>query len=284
MNPIRPRARAGFSLAELLIALLLTAIVGGAVTGVFVTQTRFFAQQEKEGQARAVSRSALNILLSELRMIEHDNGVMAASPSVLQLRVPYAMGIVCAPVSSPPSVVAWIFPADSFAYANAEFEGYAFREHSGVYRYHTPGYDPSPGGTTECTAARVETGAPGMAITLQTLPAITPSAGAPIFLYQEITYSFAPSALVPGRRALWRQVANNQPEELVAPFDTTARFRYFWGTERGPAQDSPPNPASLSLIHGVELVLDGLSERPDPDGTHRNVPLRTAVYFKNRRP
>ncbi|HSJ12829.1 MAG TPA: prepilin-type N-terminal cleavage/methylation domain-containing protein [Longimicrobiales bacterium] len=282
----RCRVRPGFSLTELLIALLLTAIVGASVTGVFVTQTRFFAQQEKEGQARGVSRSAISVLMSELRMIEHDRGVMAASPSTLQLRSPYAMGVVCAPVTSPPSVVIWVFPADSFAYAAAEFRGYAYRDPTtGAYRYHNEtGQDPAPGGATTCTGMRVETTAPGQAITFQTHPSILPAAGTPVLLYQEITYTFAPSSLVPGRRALWRQVGSSQPEEMVAPFDSTARFRYFWGTERGPAQDDPPDPANLSLIHGVELVLDGLSERPDPDGTHRNVPLRTAVYFKNRRP
>jgi hypothetical protein len=289
MNELRMRARAGFSLAELLVALLLTSVVGAAVTGVFVTQSRFFAQQEKEGMARGVSRSAMNVLMSELRMIDRDSGVVMATPDTLRVRVPYAMGVVCAAISSPPSVVAWMFPADSFAYAegSANFAGYAYRRETGYFRLYTPGSGntPTPGGAATCALARIQIlSAPGSAMTVPTLPSINPAPGSAIFFYQIVTYRFGPSTLVPGRRALWRRAGSGTDEELVAPFDSTARFRFFWGTESGASQASPPSPSNLSLLNGVELVLDGVSERPDPDGTFRNVPLRTAVYFKNRRP
>ena len=283
MTERRVRNRAGFSLPELLVALLLTSVVGAAVTGVFVTQSGFFDQQQKEGMARSVSRGAMNLLLSELRMIDHETGVVVASPDSLQVRVPFAMGVVCAAVTSPPSVVAWIFPADSFAYADADFEGYGYRQPDGTYAFFDPGYAPASGGTSTCSTALVETGtAPGTAITLQALPSTAPVTGAPIFFYQVVTYYFQANSLVPNGRALWRRAGSNAPELLIAPFDSTARFRFFWGTESGVSQAAAP--ADLADLHGVELVLDGVSERPNPDGTYRNVPLRTAVYFKNRLP
>ena len=42
-------------------------------------------------------------------------------------------------------------------------------------------------------------------------------AGAPVFIYQTITYSFANSVLVPGRTALWRTVAGGAAEEVAVP-------------------------------------------------------------------
>jgi prepilin-type N-terminal cleavage/methylation domain-containing protein len=272
------RLRPGFSLAELLIALLLTAIVGAAVTGLFVSQNRFFEQQEKEGFARGVSRSAMNIVMSELRMVDHDSGLVAASDSVIQLRVPYALGLVCDTVGA---MVVSLFPADSFVTANAVYGGYAYRQANDVYAYRDgAGTPPTPSGLgSQCTNN-------GVAL-LQPSPYIlTPSAparvGTSVMLYQYVTYRFAASTLVPGRRGLYRQVTNGPTDELVAPFDTTARFRYFWGTESGASQASAP--ADLSRVNGIELVLDGLSERPDGDGSFRRVPMRTAVFFKNRRP
>jgi prepilin-type N-terminal cleavage/methylation domain-containing protein len=274
------RARAGFSLVELLIALLLTSLVGAAVTGVFVTQSQLFDNQAKESRARGVSRSAINIMMSELRMVEHDKGVQLARPDSLRVRVPFAMGVVCGIDGA--AVAAWIFPADSFAYADASFKGYAYRQADGVYRYQASGSAPTAGGTAVCDAVNVQTAGPGSAMTIATLPAILPEAGAPIFFYQVVTYFFAPDAELPGARVLMRQVGTSDPEELVRPFDSTARFRYFWNSETGVSQATAP--ANLALLHGVELVLDGVNERPNSDGTYRTVPLRTAVYFKNRRP
>src|SRR5690606_29287486 len=87
--------RAGFTLAEVLIALTLTAIIGAAVTGVFVSQSRFFDHQEKVGAAREVSRGALNIMMSEMRMLHQDSAIVSATDRRITLRVPYAFGFVC---------------------------------------------------------------------------------------------------------------------------------------------------------------------------------------------
>src|SRR5690606_302253 len=108
-----------------------------------------------------------------------------------------------------------------------------------------------------------------------------PAVGSPVFLYQEITYQFKPSVMVPGSRlALWRRVEETGfEEELVAPFAPTARFR-FYVNDAATAQSAVP--ADLSTVTGIEIVLDAISERPNPDGSHQEVPLTTSVFFKNR--
>jgi len=51
-------ARRGFTLAELLVTLLIMGIVGTAVTKLFVSQSRFNDQQAQLRRARFVSRTA----------------------------------------------------------------------------------------------------------------------------------------------------------------------------------------------------------------------------------
>jgi prepilin-type N-terminal cleavage/methylation domain-containing protein len=91
----RPRlagGRAGFTLIEMLVALTLTAIIGAAITALFVGQERAFDTQTKLQSAREVSRGARNLITSELRMLERDSGVVSAAADELVLRVPAPVG------------------------------------------------------------------------------------------------------------------------------------------------------------------------------------------------
>src|SRR5688572_13317886 len=121
------KSRAGFTLAEVLVALVLTAVIGAAVTGAFVSQAKFFDQQEKVSFARGVSRGALNMMMSELRMIERTGGVPTATVptnSSLTVRVPYAMGIVC---DNSSTLTLLRLPADPSMLAQPGYSGYAWR-------------------------------------------------------------------------------------------------------------------------------------------------------------
>lgn len=283
----RLRARAGFSLAEMLIALTLTAVIGGAVTTLFVSQNRFFESQEKAGTAREVSRGAITNLMSELRMIEQDSGVVAASDSVITLRVPIAMGIICA--ASAANIVALVMPFSTDIYNSniTAYRGYMFRPLSSDtenrYTYVGSGTIPHLDvGASSCTSNGISTTAvPGSRVARLSPGHTDAQTRWPVMLYTQVTYRFANSTSVPGRLALYRQQYNGTNEELVAPFASTASFRFFWGTAKGASQASPPS--DLSDLIGIDLVLDGLSERPNPDGTFMTVANRTSVFFKNRR-
>ncbi|HEX2167158.1 MAG TPA: prepilin-type N-terminal cleavage/methylation domain-containing protein, partial [Longimicrobiales bacterium] len=274
--------RAGFTLVEVLIALVLSAVLGAAFMGAFVSQSRFFDHQEKVSAARDVSRGALNIMMSEMRMVELSGGVVPTPTNeMLELRVPYVFGMVCSSASGELTIT--VLPADLTGIGGMSFSGFAYRTAAGGYTYiETPVTATSVGaaGALVCSGAGIVPGAGvvpnGDVITIP-LPATVPAVGTPIFLYRKIKYEFAPSGVVAGT-ALWRHVAGvAQPEELVAPFDTTAKFRFFVN-DAATAQDAVP--ATLTSITGIEIVLDALSERPNADGTHQSVPLTTAVHFR----
>jgi hypothetical protein len=113
-----------------------------------------------------------------------------------------------------------------------------------------------------------------------TLPTVT-AIGTTVFLIQRLTYQFKPSVALPGRMALWRTtVVTGQTDELVAPFDTSARFRFFVvGSDT--AQAAVPSP--LSNVRGLELGLTSQSDRaPEGAAAPRQAQVVTAVFFNNQ--
>ena len=90
-------SRRGFTLVELLISLVVTAIIGAALVRMVVSQARFMDQQEAWRQARSVSRGGINRLFSDLRSVEAAGGMVAAAAGGqdFTVRVPYAFGVLC---------------------------------------------------------------------------------------------------------------------------------------------------------------------------------------------
>jgi type II secretory pathway pseudopilin PulG len=279
-------ARPGVSLVEVVVALTLASVLGATATGAFVTQSRFFDAQEKVGLARGVSRGAMNMIVTELRMLEQENGLVSATPTRITVRAPYALGVVC---GNTMQLTISRLPADPSVLSGAEtgHSGYAYRDPAtGRYTYVEGGAPPSKNGAAICASAGIAIytdgggSLDGEAMQLGSVPSPAPVIGTPVLLYQRITYEFRSSVTVPGRIALWRLIEKTGvDEEIVAPFDTTAGFRFY--INDGPAPQATV-PGVLQTITGIELQLDGLSERPEHDGSHRSVPLSTSVFFKNR--
>ncbi len=271
------RTRHGFTLVELMIVMVISALVGTAIVKLFVSQAQFFDRQAQARESRTVSRSALNVLLSDLRMVETSNGVVNAAEKTLQVRVPYAFGIVCA--SSLVSTTISRLPLDESLYPEEIFDGYAWLAGDGIYTYIPANALPALGAAATCAGESVTTLAGGAVLTL-TPGTAGAMVGSPVFMYQTVTYEFGDSKAVPGRLALWRTVDGGDSEELIAPFGEKARFRFFVNNSPD-AQDAPPGVGDE--LRGVELVLPGASERRAVGTTaYAANELTTAVFFKNR--
>jgi hypothetical protein len=103
---------------------------------------------------------------------------------------------------------------------------------------------------------------------------------APVFLFQKVSYSFRTSGIYPNALGLWRNVEGGQNEELAAPFDTSARFR-FYTTGDDTSRTTPP---PVSNIRGLELVLVARAPKAASTNTSSNtVKMVTSVFFKNVR-
>jgi prepilin-type N-terminal cleavage/methylation domain-containing protein len=264
-------SRRGVTLVELLITLLVFGILGTALARLMISNSRYVSRQETLLEARQTARAAMNVMLPELRMVS-DGGLVAAAPDSVTTRVPYAFGVLCR------NDYAVLAPPDSTVYATATPAGIAFQVPSGLYQF-----DPSvtvvgtTTSTSDCDADSIRAIPGGQRIQLS-VSNLAP-AGRIFYLYQTVTYKFAASAALPGRRALWRRAAGAAAEELLAPFDTAARFRFLVGSRLTP-QTAVPSP--ISNIRGLELRLVGASLRPAQGAAEpTRFPLQPRVRFGN---
>ena len=281
------RTRRGFTLIELIVGIVLFAIVGALFTKLLTVQGKFFDRQGMGNAARNVSRASLNRVVSDFRMIEATGGVLAATPTSLTIRIPYAIGVVCKNSIAPAvGTTLSLLPVDSTSYANAGFYGYAWRNfQTGVYSYVEGGASEMNGVPAECTAVNITTVTNGKTVLIQPIVPANAGLGTPIFLYSRIRYEFKASTAVPGKLGLYRTtIAPNgaeSSEELVAPFANTAGWKFY--TVNGGAVAQANVPANLADLRGLELHLDGISEYAAPGQIDaEQAPFTTAVFFKNR--
>ena len=264
--------RRGFSLIEILIAVVLLGIIGAGVTRLLQSQMRFFGRATNGRDARAVTRNALNLMRNEMRMIE-PTGITAATTTSITVRVPYAMGVYCSA-----STVTFI-PVDSLVWATATNAGYAYRDTApnAPYVWVTASSAPAAGLTASCTAVGI-TPVTGGAVRILA-PALAVAAGAPVLLYQTVRYSLAASVLVSGRTALWRTVTGGAAEEIAVPFGAGSVFRFYVS---GGVASQAAVPGTLTTISGLELVLVAESERDSP-GTLEpaSADSRVSIFFRN---
>jgi prepilin-type N-terminal cleavage/methylation domain-containing protein len=288
--------RSGMTLPELVIGLMILGIVSGALVRLLMVQGRFAESQEAYRNSRGVSRDAYNVMMTDLRMVQDTLAIQAASRDSVKVRVPYVYGIVCGNLAG--ITTASMVPVDSALYAMAKYGGVAW-DSAGVFQFKpTTGIAPTYSDPTICldssaTGAKVDSivftdSASGRTRGGRTmsLNPILPNAkpGDPVFIWQEITYVFAPSVAYPGMRGLYRSVTNGATpirDEIIAPFDTSARFK-FYVLNNDTSQAAAP--ANLNQIKGLDLVLNARSPRiPADSKTPKLTKVRTAVYFKDRR-
>src|SRR3989441_12556664 len=81
--------------------------------------------------------------------------------------------------------------------------------------------------------------------------------------------------------ALWRTIVQTgQSDELVAPFDTTAKFRFFVA---GSDTAQSTVPTALAALRGLELDLNAQSERaPEGMAAPKQAQVVTAGVFYNQ--
>ena len=273
--------RRGLTLTELLVTMVIAVIIGGAFTRLMIHQSRFFDAQNTKRQARSVSRGAVNVMMSELRMVTVPGGLLAAGHDSVVVRVPYAFGVLCASVVGSSTIS--LAPLDSVAYAEGGVVGYAWRDSTGNYTYQNTGFTLGTGVAATCTAAGITTLPGGAVVTVAPVVPAAAVAGTPVFLYRRIEYEFDSSAALPGRHALWRRNQGaGTSEELVAPFQGGASFRFFVD---GSATAQAAVPSPLSTVRGLELRLKGESDRAGvTTGSPSTAELRTSVFFMNRLP
>jgi hypothetical protein len=173
----------------------------------------------------------------------------------------------------------------------AKYAGYAWRNRVTKQYAYVPAADtvgnapvtPSSAPTTCTTTAKIKTDtvsgrAWGPVDVKPQSPQAGVQPGAPVFFFQNILYFFGASNAYPGRIALFRRIEGRAPDELVAPFDAGARFKFF---VRNVDTSTVTPPAVLDSLVGVSLVLTGSSPSTMAGRSAERSRMETAVLFRN---
>jgi Tfp pilus assembly protein PilX len=279
--------RRGVTLIEVLMAATLMGLIGIVLSRLLINDSRFVAKGNAMTDARQAARAALNTMVNELRMVG-DSGVLAATDTTIQVRMPYAFGVSCE--KSGTALIASIMPPDSIMYNQTLPWGIMWRDS-------VTGYYTTTNKSTGITVAKTVAAADILKCTQDSIRVvpngfavkITPAAGGTLppingnifFLYNTVTYGFLTSTMMPGRKGLWRLQSGGTNTELVAPFDASSGFEFDTGAALATVKSSKLS--SVYAIRGLYLKLIGASEHT-PIGTSapEKFDFRTHVLFLNR--
>src|SRR5215467_3039306 len=103
----------GFTLAEIVVALVIAGVIGASFTKLLMQQNRYFTFETNRRASRSIARGAMNVLLSDLRMVQDSGGVdsVSADGKTMRVLVPYQFGLVCGTLGSKTTVI--MVPTDS---------------------------------------------------------------------------------------------------------------------------------------------------------------------------
>ena len=226
--------RAGFTLVELLVAVVLTGILSTILFQMIRGQTAFTQMQSAREEVDQNTRGALELISSELRAVPAA-GIVTAGTDRITFRLPRVWGILCAPATGSSAVA--IFPPNLIP---AEFKanlvgnnswGVALEQNPSVLPNDYAAFLVSGVYTDEATCASnlgdQFTGADprpkaqGFNFSASIAPPTAISGRA--FIYETVTYDAAASAetAIPGvwlRRSHGYKTPQQQP--LAGPLDT----------------------------------------------------------------
>jgi len=269
------RRRGGFTLVEVLVALVVGGIVAGALVSILLGQTRFYERNESTVHAQQNLRAAVDLMSAELRLASPADLIEAELDSV-SVRFAFARAVVCA--VDPVALTTTLFVFDNVTNANlpAGFRGTAYSgPYSGTFAYadNATGTVVSSGAGPRgvCVAAGTPgTGADADYIQLSTFPfQAAAEVGGVVQQYRRLTYRFANSVFGSGV-AIWRG-----SQELVGPFDTDSEFNY-WLKDGTKIKGKVPDP-QLSKVNAIRIVATAVDESDHFDverSLEFDIPLR----------
>lgn len=271
--------RAGFTLVETIVALVLSSIVLVLVSTTFLVQSRFYSSQTLAAGVQDNARFATEQVASELRSLM-DSGVVVAGRRTLTVRSPIALAVVCdrQGLNIHVHIDGGVASLDTM-----EVGGVAWLNQStGAWRYRNATWSTinSPAGGNTSAARCAANGADTARASADfrrlrqffTLFFSVPAPGEVLLLFRETTFQIQPSQLEPGRLGLFRRRYGGTFVELASGMDTTASFRYRTG---GSTYADTVFGASLGTIDGVRIVA--AAKKPAPSGGLRDVEFGWAV-------
>lgn len=281
--------RAGFTLVELLVAIVIGGLVTGSIFQLLGGQGRFVERQSAREEVQQNTRASLDLIGSELRTLPAGDALVRADADSITFRTPRVWGAVCAVTGATTLDVA----VPAIAAAN-----YGLTAGTGVVVNVGTSAAPlwtAPVGVTvlgpaasTCNGSALPAGVERRSLTLSAQPssgATTPAVGHNLYLYDQVTYRTGTSTSVPG---LWVQrrlgdgmSAVNQP--LAGPVEagTGLRFAYFTDASSAPLSTPIASAATRQAVSRVQVIVRSISRHEVADGPESKADT-VVISLRNR--
>lgn len=261
----------GFTLIELVVALVISSFLAGVIFQLLRGQERFFGIQSAREEVQQNGRAALELISAELRGANAE-GIVSAEEASIQFRVPRAWGLVCNIVGTNNDSRAVVFPGSALTAFKEGSENVAIRDSlpAAAPRWRFAAVTDA---TSTSGAAAVTACAPlipdagqvqvrSLALASGAGATIPLQVGEPAYLFDVVRYD-AGSSNVDGQ---WlRRTDAGTPQPLAGPLAVDGnvpvfRLRYFAadGTLLGTPVADP------SQIAQVEIKVKTMSRSDDP--------------------
>ncbi|MFW6193738.1 MAG: PilW family protein [Gemmatimonadota bacterium] len=277
------RGVSGFTLVEMLIALVITGIMAAGVISLLMGQNRFYGSTDDAVNAEQNLRATSDLLASELRGIHAGSGsasdLVTAQSDELTFRLDTHRGVVCETTAD--DVYVYLFSEPSAPNVKSSGRGHAVREAFAGSAWTYDGWDPTSGTMSRATgpshgiAETCEDGSGPEAtssnysrfVVFEDWSAAEPEVGSILRIYGEVTYEFGDSGFGSGTAIL------RNDQELAAPFEDDAGFRYVM--DGGDVESSTTNFESVERIRiGATAVGEGANRYDVTRDMEFDIPLK----------
>lgn len=277
-RPSDTGAPRGFTLVEMLVALVVTGILAGGVISLLLRQNEFYGQTDDLVFAEQSLRATADLVASELRGAAPED-IVEAEADRLTFQYDLLRAVVCEVNSTTNDV--YYYVVDEADNANVgSMTGFAYRNpySSTGYTYNTSHtFDESVASSTTDAIATTCAADGGPSVTssnvnrfrMVTWDAGTPpSDGAYLRYFGQLTYEFRASGFDPNAMALYRE---NQ--ELASPFQSDAGFTYVMAG--GAEVTSTTSYADIRSIRiSATAIGDGANRHEVERSLDFDIPLR----------
>lgn len=251
-------ARAGFTLIETIISLVLSSVLIILVSTTFLVQNQYYASQTLRAAAHDNARVATERMATEVASVMED-GFVVAGRRTLTVRSPMLLAAVCHRAGNNFSIHS---DGGKPAINTSEVAGVGWltvATGDWDYRTTTWTYVEGTGGTPPASCA--SNGADTAWVASQfyrlrrfnLLYGSTPDLGDVIMFYRQTTFAIQNSVLEPGTLGLFRSSYGQPLVEFATGMDSTAQFQYRTG---GSTYADTITSAGLATIDAVRLVAD----------------------------
>lgn len=270
--------RAGFTLIEALISLVLSAFVVMLVSSTFLIQNNYYATQLQRTRVQDNARVATEMIAAEIRSATA-GGFVVAGARTLTVRSPMVVTVLC----SRSGTAADVHTEGGQAGLDvAEVAGVAVRDAAtGAWTYANATWATLDGSDAGSASSCAGNGADvtGAATefhrlaNLNTLFSPVPSEGDVVMLFRETTFKIQASVLDPSGLGLFRGSYGDPLIEFATGMDTTARFQYrTMGTS---SYADTLTGAAVANVDAVRIVAD--ARRPAQTGGRSDITFGWAV-------